>query len=139
MNQRHPSRLGTGLCFALALCATLAALALSLLRDPHPDTPAQWQSVREQEVLAAVCWLVALLLWGVGIVWSIVRTPPEQAAHLLPRPAQVVIGLLPLLLLGLILADLFAARWRAVSAPRGAASERRAPGSPSRSLPATPR
>jgi hypothetical protein len=121
-------------CFALAVGITLAALALSLLRDPHPDTAAQWESARQQVVLAGGCWVLGLLLWGVVITWSVYRTSPERQSYLLPRRAQVIIGLLPLLILGLILADIFQSLWR--QSPAGYPDARN-PAHPSRA-PAPP-
>ena len=118
-------------CFALAVGVSLAALALSLLRDPHPDTAAQWESARQQVVLAGGCWVLGLLLWGVVITWSVYRTPPERQSYLLPRRAQVIIGLVPLLILGLILADIFQSFWRqSPSSPPSAGDPSRAPAAP---------
>jgi hypothetical protein len=74
-----------------------------MIRDPHPDTPAQVRAVTEQTQMASACWMGALILGGVAIAWSVLRTPRSKDRQQLHPALQIVIGLLPVAGVGFVL------------------------------------
>ncbi len=84
---------------ALAILFTLAALLLTLLGDPHPDTAGQIAARNQQLNLGLVAWVAAGALWGLAIISSALSQPRSRDRQQLPPLLQALIGILPLLLL----------------------------------------
>lgn len=76
MNQiPGPSPLLPRITGALAIVFTLAAVVLTLIRDPHPDTLEQVVARNQQLNLAIAAWVAAGALWGLAIVASALSQP----------------------------------------------------------------